>query len=227
MTDSLLPSVSLFLGIIPAFVLLYISLKGYDELYKEKHLYLTFIIGCILGVVSVLIETAVAAGIGLFFVVLLFPILEQVLKTMVLNIRRFQTKKETVIYGLSLGLGFGSIFTPFSLINTESRIESPITSILIVWIVIGSFGIILLHGATGALVGYAVYTRKMTRYISSAVLVYIPVVLFTNIFIGESLQIGIVVYGGIIYWYVTTKILPQIQPDHRRRQRQSKQRKTI
>lgn len=233
MSQSVLPSVSLFLGIIPAFILLYISIKGYDEFYKEKILYLTFIIGCVLGVVSVLVESAVAnIGIGIFFIIL-YPIFEQLLKTIVLNIGRFQEKKETVIYGLCLGLGFGSIFTPFSLVNTAARLQESFTSLDIAWKVVESFGFILIHGATGLFIGYAVYKKKLLHYVSLAILLYIPIVLLTSFsiekeyyYIGILLLIVLLIYSGLIYWYSTTKILTQIDPTRLRKQRKKKQRKT-
>ena len=42
----------LFLGIIPALVFLYIALKGYEGHYKDKTIFLTFIIGIVLGVIA-------------------------------------------------------------------------------------------------------------------------------------------------------------------------------
>ena len=46
----------LFLGIIPALILLYISLKGYEGLYKDKSIFLTFVAGIILGVIAAFIR---------------------------------------------------------------------------------------------------------------------------------------------------------------------------
>ena len=45
-----LPQALLFLGIIPALIIMYISLKGYDELYKEKTVFLIFIYGIYLAI---------------------------------------------------------------------------------------------------------------------------------------------------------------------------------
>jgi len=224
MEETILPSASLLLGIIPALLLMYISLKGYEGLFKDKNIFLSFIAGIIGGMIAVVIES-ITMNVGVYFI-LLFPLLEQLLKTMMLNIRRLQAKKETVIYGLSLGLGFGSIFTPFSLIS--SRLPS-VTIISVAWIVIGSLGIILMHGATGVIVGYGVFTKTLLKHIVYAVVFYIPVTLFiflTTLYQIEYFQIGIVVYGIIIYWYVTTHYLPKILPDHRRRERK-KQRNII
>ena len=74
-----LPQTLLFIGIIPALVLLFISLKGYDGYYKDKIVFLTFIAGIIAGFISIIIEWF-TAEVGIWFIIL-FPILEQLFKT--------------------------------------------------------------------------------------------------------------------------------------------------
>ncbi|MCX6665177.1 MAG: protease PrsW [Euryarchaeota archaeon] len=208
---------SLFLGIIPALLLLYLSIKGYEGLYKEKNIFLSFIGGIIAGVIAILIEW-ITVSVGVLFIIL-FPILEQLLKTMILNIGRLQNKKETVIYGLCLGLGFGSIFTPFSLI-TSNIIILDIFGISL--IVIGSIGTILLQASTGIIIGYGVYTRKLRKYIPIAILIYIPVTAITWITILyriDYLYLSLVFYGFVIYGYLLKNLLPRILPQQQRRKR--------
>jgi hypothetical protein len=91
--------------------------------------------------------------------------------------------------------------------------------------IIGSFGIILFHAATGALIGYGVYSHKLSTYLTSAILLQIPittVIGVTNIFNISYLQISLVVYGIIIYWYVAKKIMPRILKESQRRKRTQK-----
>jgi hypothetical protein len=205
---SILPQASLFLGIIPALFLLFLGLKGYDGYYKDKIVFLTFIIGIILGVISAVMEI-LSLSIGLL-IIILFPILEQILKLIVLNIGRFQKKKSTVIYGLSLGLGFGSVFTPISLILANIETES---ILIIISILIGSFGIILLHAGTGIILGYGVYTGKILKYYLLTILIYIPFTAWfflTGIYNIEETQILLIFYGLAIYLYSTIKIMKKI-----------------
>ena len=205
---SVLPQTLLFLGIIPALVLLFISLKGYDGYYKDKIVFLTFISGIIAGFISILIEWY-TVGVGIWFIIL-FPILEQLFKTMILNISRFHGKKETVVYGLSLGLGFGSIFTPFSIIVTN--VEGG-NDFLVVLVALGSFGIILMHAATGIGIAYGIYTYKMRKYLMFSIIVYLPVtftIFLTALYNVGHLQVILIIYGLIVYWYTTKKIMPRI-----------------
>ncbi len=103
----------LFVGIIPALIILFFSLKGYDGYYKDKSIFLTFVIGIIFGVIAAVLRLYLSPPPLLVVYIILFAFFEQLSKTIVLNIGRLHLKKETTIYGLSLGLGFGSSFTPF------------------------------------------------------------------------------------------------------------------
>ena len=218
-----IPQTSLFLGIIPALILLYISLKGYEGHYKDKNIFLTFVVGIILGFFA-----AIARSFTLPLVIVyifLFSIFEQLFKTIILNIGRFHKKRETTIYGLSLGLGFGSVFTPFLIIAVSSLITSDLYALSL--ITIGSLGIILFHGATGACIGYGIYAGKLTKYLLAVIIVQIPFNIIIDMMIISSddpssylklgIIIGLVAYGAIVFWYVIKKIMPKILSRSRKR----------
>lgn len=223
MSNFVLPQASLFLGIIPALILLYISLKGYEGHYKDKNIFLSFVAGIIAGAVSILIEIR-TFEVGILFIIL-FPALEQLFKTVILNIGRLHEKRETTIYGLSLGLGFGSIFTPFSMITANFQTGDDLY--LIALTILGSFGTILIHGATGTCIGYGIYSSKLSKYLTFAIILHLPVtglIFLTTYYNLEYLQIGLIPYGLIIYWYVTTKIMSRILEKSQRRKRSKKTR---
>jgi len=220
--NTFIPQTSLFIGIIPALIILYIGLKGYEGHFKDKLIFLTFIVGIIIGFISAVIELFTTRGIGLIIYIILFPVLEQLSKTIVLNLGRFQEKQETTIYGLSLGLGFGSVFTPAAIIMGNFQE----INVAFIAAIIGSFGIILFHAATGAIIGYGVYSHKLTTYLTFAILLQIPITTLigvTNLFTISYLQISIVVYGIIVYWYATKKIMPRILQESQRRKRTQKE----
>lgn len=217
MSDGILPQASLFLGIIPALILLYISLKGYEGHYKDKNIFLSFVFGIITGFISAIIETFTVA-IGILFIIL-FPILEQLFKTIILNIGRLQEKRATVVYGLSLGLGFGSIFVPLSIIVANIQ---TVDLFLFISVIVGSIGLILFHGATGILLGYGIYSGALLNYFIITVLLHLPVTgwfFLTDYYDVEYLQVGIIVYGLIVYLYSTKKIMPLILSQSQKRKR--------
>jgi len=219
--NNFIPQTSLFIGIIPALIILYIGLKGYEGHFKDKLIFLTFIVGIIIGFISAVIELF-TRGIGLIIYIILFPVLEQLSKTIVLNLGRFQEKQETTIYGLSLGLGFGSVFTPAAIIMGNFQE----INVAFIAAIIGSFGIILFHAATGAIIGYGVYSHKLSTYLTLAILLQIPittVIGVTNLFSISYFQISLVIYGIIVYWYATKKIMPRILEESQRRKRTQKE----
>ena len=217
---SILPQASLFLGIIPALFLLFLGLKGYDGYYKEKNVFLSFVIGIILGVIAAVMEI-ITLSMGIF-VIILFPILEQVLKLMTLNIGRLQKQKSTVVYGLSLGLGFGSVFTPISLILANFETES---LTLISSVIIGSFGIILFKAGTGIIIGYGVFTGKILKYYIIAILLHMPFTAWfflTGFYRIEQTQILLIFYGLAVYWYASNKIMIKILDRNKRKKEKEK-----
>jgi len=215
---SIVPQMSLFLGIIPALLLLWIGLRGYEGLYKDKTIFLMFIVGIITGFIAALIEL-ISASSALVFFIILFPILEQLFKTIILNLGRFHEKRETVIYGLALGLGFGSVFTPASLLLVGSKITDTLTILLIV---VGSFGIIMYHAAAGLLIGYGVFTNRAMTYLFLSIVFELPITVtsFITVYYNmTNLQFLIVIYGAIVFWFAVYRILPRIRDDLERRKR--------
>lgn len=216
--NSFILQTSLFIGIIPALILLYIGLKGFEGKFKDKIIFLTFIVGIVIGTISVAIEYFTQA-IGLIYIIL-FPILEQLFKTIILNLGRFQEKQETTIYGFSLGLGFGSVFTPAAIIQYNEP------NLAFLAAIIGSLGIILFHAATGILIGYGIYVNKLTKYLTFAILLQLVItgiILVTSLIQTSYLQIIIVIYGIILFWYTTKKVMPRILEEGLRRKRTQKE----
>jgi hypothetical protein len=79
---------------------------------------------------------------------------------------------------------------------------------------IGAIGIILIHAATGVCIGYGVYIYSLTKYLLFAIVLYIPVTGLTYIsaFLEKVyLQLLILPYGLILYWYFTTQIMVKIK----------------
>jgi len=221
----LLPQASLFLGIIPALFIMYISLKGYDEYYKDKTIFITFIAGIIMGFIAAFVQLFFFGGI-IFVSIVVLAIFDQLFKTMVLNIGRFQHNKETPIYGLSLGLGFGSSFTPFMLIAASYSPYIPNDIYILSLIALGSLGIIFFHGATGAYIGYGIFEGKLIKKLIFCIILQMPLSFLSMMTINSDLSylwlqfvfvLAAIIYGIIIFLYVTKKILPLIKENKKKK----------
>jgi len=222
-TMDVIPQSSLFLGIIPALLILYIGLKGFEGQYKEKTVFLVFIVGLILGFIAAYAKSFILFG-QLIFIGLL-AVFEQLFKTIVLNIGRFQGKRETVIYGLTLGLGFGAVFTPYIIISVNALIGDALALGIIA---LGSLGIVFFHGATGAYIGYGVYQGKLMTFLIPAILVQIPFSFLVDLMIVSSdesltvelgLALVLVFYGAVIYWIMAKKVMSRMLMQGQRRKR--------
>lgn len=226
----MLPQASLFIGVIPALLLLYFSLKQYEGMYKDKTIFLTFVLGIVIGFVAAFVQSLTFLSLVSIVLICIF---DQLIKTIILNIGRFQQKIETPIYGLCLGLGFGSSFTPFYII-AFSRLITTQSSILLL-VAIGSFGLILFHGATGAYIGFGIFKGQLFKHLIKAIAIQIPLnfliglLIITadpaDVVITSIVVISIISYGAVIFWYVFKNIIPQILPKTIRRKKASQ--KTI
>ena len=223
----------LFLGIIPALILLYISLKGFEGVYKDKSLFLVFVIGIIMGVASASFRIIIPFIPLLITTIAVFAFLDQLMKTILLNLPRLQRKKETVLYGLALGLGFGSSYTPYMIIIGSSQIPDSTLS-LIALVIFGSIGYILVHGSTAALLGYGIFKDQLMKYLLLTLFIHIVFNAFADLAdprlyenpnITEYfpvLQLILVVFGLILFWYIQKNILPEIRTYEEKRKRSKK-----
>jgi len=213
-----LPQASLFLGIIPALLILYICLKGYEDYYKDKTIFITFIAGIILGFIAAFVQFYFF---GLVIISLIsLSIFNQLFKTIILNLGRFQRKKETPIYGLSLGLGFGSSFTPFMLIAASASTYIPNNIYILSLIALGSLGIIFFHAGTGAYIGYGVYTGNLYKKLILSIVLELPLDFLTMLTINSDIsnittQIIFVFitifYGFVVFFHIIKNVLPLIK----------------
>lgn len=213
---NIIPQSSLLLGIIPALILLYISLKDWQDHYTEKTLFIMFILGLIIGFFVVLIQLSMFSD--LFIIILIFPFLEQIIKTMILNLRRFQAKQATVIYGLGFGLGFGSIYPPAFLILFS---QAGMSNFILISTLIGSIGLIFIHGATGALIGYGIYQGKILNFYAYAVLTLMGANILMWVSVGYVQWITLLV-GLFMFHLVHKKILLKIVRSFEKRKRNPK-----
>lgn len=218
----------LFIGIIPALALWFFALKGYEGIYKDKTLFLMFVIGILIGVIAAVARFVVYVYPLTILLIIIFAFFDQLFKTIVLNIGRLQRKKETVIYGLSLGLGFGASFTPFLIL--AGGISEQSTALFLLLVFIGAIGYTLFHAATATLIGFGIYKGGLIKYLLIAIVLQLPfnvildVTRFTEGALYTYSQIGLLIFGATIYLYVVLKIMPKIlsEPEKRKRSTKSK-----
>lgn len=222
-----LPQGTILVGVMVVLAILWLTLKKYEGYFVEKKLFLSLIAGFATGFVILILEFN-TLGVGILFIIL-FPAVEQFAKMIIINMRTFQEKKDTPLYGLVVGLGFGAIYMPLYTIMTATTIQLEQT-LLFIALVFG-VGVVMFHGATGCIIGYgaASFDRsKIWRMLIVAILLGLPITTLEfglsflwgeprNNIIILSLKGLELLYGILLYWYVTTKLLPTVLPRKKRR----------
>jgi hypothetical protein len=225
--------VAMILCFIPALILLFVMLYRYEGCFDDRKLFMTFAGGMFLGIVALLFEISnifSLNGSDFTGVISIFGIafLHEALKTMVLNLKRFQGKFDTTFYGLSIGLGFGAIYGFYAI---SSQLIKGIDVELFIINTIMVIGIIQFHGALGLMIGYGVSLRKTFRYFGYAILFHIILnaVFFGYLSVSIKILVGLtvftVIYGTLLLVYDAKMLLPKSLPEKMRKQKRRMLRK--
>ncbi|RLF44133.1 MAG: hypothetical protein DRN29_08960, partial [Thermoplasmata archaeon] len=160
------------MGIIPSLFLLYVIIGGYEGRFKEKLIFITFVVGLILGGVIYLMEGLIVYPLIsenpylnlIIFFAIIFSFLEQLAKFAILNYPKL-FDEGLPIYGASLGLGFSSTFAPLLFGKSIEIIWENAMLILI------PFAVILMGSSTGIFIGIGVKRNLKWKYfgISTAI----------------------------------------------------------
>jgi hypothetical protein len=221
MAVDFLPQSSLFVGIIPALALVYLIIRKWTGQFQEKLVFLLFVFGIISGFTIIFVEFYIGFT-TLIEYVIIFRFIEIMGKTIILNIPRFQEKQHTVLYGLVLGLGFGSIYPPVSLLLVNSI---DVSFVHVMSILIGSLGMLLIQGSTGALIGFGVFKRKLLVFLTGSLVIQIVVqyLLFSLVLSWTWI---LIIAGILLYAIVMKKIVLPVSSQTERRKRVVKNNKT-
>jgi len=207
-------------GIVIALVVMWVSLKRYEGFFDEKTVFKSLIIGFFTGFLAFLIEL-ITYNVGITFLVF-FPFVEQFLKFLGINLPSIRERREIIIYGLVVGLGFGSIYMPmFVLLSLGIRNVNPLS--LVGSLLIGT-GYIFFHGGTGCMMGYGISRSEKWRYLFYATLLGIPLPIFEltltyidQVFVVVAMRILESIYALAVFLVIYKRILPYALPRRKRK----------
>lgn len=208
-------------GISTALLIIWLSLRKYSGFYSDKTLFKSLVIGFILGFTASLIES-LTYEVGFLFLIL-FPFVEQFLKFLGINLPSYQGRKDSIIYGLVMGLGFGSIFAPLLIVVAFKSLK-PNLLMMVVSLLLGA-GYILFHGGTGCMLGYGIYKgEEKWRFLAYSIALGFPFtamesidILIEEIGLIIAIRLVEVVYALLIFLTVQKKMLPFSLPRSRRK----------
>lgn len=205
------------LTFIPALVLMYQTLKNYtypaveEPFFKDSTLFTLLAVGLIEG--FFISAFYVKFDFSNMLIGILFALIQTILLLVVLNLKRFHRKSDTVFYGFSLGLGqgvgvaFGMTVSLLSVYHGISDVDVYTWMIIIVFIAQE----ILLMTSVGATVGEGVARLRLAEYTLQGMMVCtLSMIFWTFAVMGvESFWIWIpmcILTFGVSAYYFYKKI---------------------
>lgn len=240
--------VALLLGIGPALVLLWASLRRFDRpfvdhtLFDDRRVFGALAVGMVFGVASSVINFSIfvadfAGSVLLLAGIILF---EELFKLIYLNRRGYRERFDTTFYGIPLGVGIAStsvVATVTWAIGAD--LYSPIVFGLVV---LFSISLTLVHADTGGVVGFGASRGDLWRSFARALLIrYAHIVFLVPFFLAAGRPaspdaviasvLGLVTsiaFAAIVYGYVYAIVLPGTLPeDLRREMRRAKRARSV
>ncbi|MDD1769979.1 MAG: hypothetical protein LUO79_02740 [Methanomassiliicoccales archaeon] len=210
------------IGLGPALFLMYFTLRSYTypavekAFFDDRGIFLFLAIGLIIGVLFWFVEFGFYMGDVL--VALLFAVIEELVRLVILNFKRFHRRLDTMFIGLVLGLGMGGAIATGTVFATISSLAGLINAGDIAILVVISIQLCTLGGATGATIGAGVAKSIPFSYFAQATMVHIAVNLimigFYTFALGGLLNVVFLAIATIIpvyyYWYVHSRMIPSI-----------------
>lgn len=143
----------LLLGLVafvPALLLLYFVVGAQEAFFRQQAMFVALIGGLVLGVLVAVAETFILTDAGLLFVVVSFPLVETMAKTMLVGLPRFRQERETVLLGGATGAMLAAMLLTF---YAQSLTAEPVSWALVVKLVGASLGFTGAHFVSGLRLG--------------------------------------------------------------------------
>ena len=228
------------LGLGPAFILLWHSLRRYDyphypkTLFDDRKVFFLFAVGLVFGSISsVLWNALLIRDLFAFWMIMVVLVLfETGFMTILLNMKRFQTKFDTTFYGVSLGAGIGSTWIVWRAYYVFTAYPASISDGYYLAILLGlSIGMTGTLISAGSLVGLgSAQSRLWSGFLEGLVFRIIHgTLLIPPLFAEGEVALALVpiatAAGLLMYWYSFSSVVPETVPPEVRRERRRRVRR--
>ncbi len=239
-SDHLAISIGFFAGILPAVILIFYTLKEYDDYYEDKHFFILLILGLIIGVPtslfyywSIIYLATVKNLMANFVIFLIIAIYELLILTIIISMKRFGGKYDLTYYGVVLGGSKAGVIAMFCIFLFFRTNDINPQGALSLGLLIPTLP--MLYISIGSMIGFGLFRGLFLKY---AILVVIIKTIFNGLFIfwfiaflywypeyGWELMIIGIIFSYIIYDYSRRRILIEALPETLRKHRRRKKRK--
>jgi RsiW-degrading membrane proteinase PrsW (M82 family) len=226
------------IGFAPAMLLMFYTLKNYTypvverPFFDDRKVFFMFAVGIIIGVIIAAVHYIFEGGSAESYILyaILFALLEELTKFVILNKRSFLQRIDTSFYGVTLGLGIGST-TAFGIafFALSARPEGSDAVQYLILIVV-AIGLVLMHGATATTIGVGSARGNPWPFLTQAIMVHLAFnLLLVPVYLGESplqyISLSLaVLFAGLYYRYVKDTMIPEVVSEALSRMRHASKR---
>lgn len=212
---------AMLIGIAPALILMFLGVRNYTYPRVEQPFFSdpTFFSMFVVGLVGGAVLSFVMWGMGLLgniVMMVLFALIVAMVMVVVMNLKRFRGKSDSVFYGYSVGLGLSSGMASglmYYFLNITETYDVP----SVVFMVLLSVSMALTFGAAGTTVGEGIARHRVMEFALQAVILVIiyNMLFYVSIrFMDGYLYLAVLalmtVLGGFYYYRTMFIRLPQI-----------------
>ncbi len=183
------------IGFAPAILLMFYTLKNYTypaverPFFDDRKVFFMFTVGIMFGVVLASLNYLFVSGdaISLIVFALLFALLEEMAKFVILNMRRFLQKLDTTFYGVTLGLGMGSTTGFGAAFFALTALKGQAGVLDYVFLILLATQLVLLHGATTTTIAIGSARGNPWPFLIQAIMIHLAVnLLMVPYYLGEK-----------------------------------------
>ena len=163
------------LGLGAALAIIYIVLRKYtypaveQPFFSDPSFFKLFTVGLIAGTAIFVLYTFFNGAWGSIFIAILFAVVFELVKLIVLNLKRYHGKSDTLFYGFGLGVGVGGAFAFGFAFYASSVIDLPAMS----WVLFAVIAVqtVLIHSATGMTIGEGIARYRPFEFLLQALII--------------------------------------------------------
>jgi hypothetical protein len=191
------------IGFAPALALMFYTLKNYTypaverPFFDDRRVFFMFAVGIMVGVILATVEYIFSStDVGsLMLYAVLFALVEELAKFVILNMRRFLQKLDTTFYGVTLGLGIGSTTGFGAVFFTLNALHGDVGVLDYAFLILLAIQLVLLHGSTTTTIAIGSARGNPWPFLTQAVMVHLAVnLLMVPYYLGEN-PLGFISFG--------------------------------
>jgi hypothetical protein len=217
------------LGLGAALALMYIVLRKYtypaveQPFFSDPSFFGLFTVGLVAGTAIFVGYTFFQESWSSIIIAILFAMVFELAKLVVLNLKRFHGKSDTVFYGFGLGIGVGGAFSfGFAFYASSQAIAVFEGMDAASWALFAVIAVqtVLIHSATGMTIGEGIARRRPFEFLLQALIISVAYQLLVSQMFASSSDVA--VYAFLIlsflvafgyFYHIVYKKLPGVIRD--------------